>query len=109
MPGVEDHFLCNPYGLHYSEVTSNLVRVDIEGNIIGESDYPVNPVGMLIHSAIHAALDDAHCIGHVHTDAGMAVACQHGGLRIDNFYSALLYNRVAYHDFYGITLMDDRR
>jgi len=110
VPGAETHFLINPYGLHYSEVTaSNLVKVDIEGNIIGESDYPVNPAGMLIHSAIHSVRDDAHCIGHVHTDAGMTVACQEGGLRIDNFYSVLLYNQVAYHDFHGITVMDGEK
>lgn len=110
VPGTEDHFLINPYGLHYREVkASNLVKVDINGNIIGESDYPVNPAGMLIHSAIHAARDDAHCIGHVHTDAGMAVACQKDGLRIDNFYSVLLYGQVAYHNFHGITVMDDEK
>lgn len=110
VPGDESHFLINPYGLHYSEVTAaNLVKVDIAGNIIGESDYPVNPAGMLIHSAIHSVREDAHCIGHVHTDAGMAVACQEGGLRIDNFYSVLLYNQVAYHDFHGITVMDGEK
>ena len=110
LPGTDNHFLINPYGLHYSEVTaSNLVKVDIEGNIVEESDYPVNPAGMLIHSAIHSVRSDAHCIGHVHTDAGMAVACQEGGLRIDNFYSVLLYNKVAYHDFHGITVMDGEK
>jgi len=110
VPGTEDHFLINPYGLHYSEVTaSNLVKVDIQGNIVEDSDYPVNPAGMLIHSAIHGARDDAHCIGHTHTDAGMTVACQQGGLRIDNFYSVLLYNQVAYHDFQGITVMDGEK
>ena len=106
LPGPEHHFLINPYGLHYSEVTaSNLVKVDIDGNIIDPGDYRVNPAGMLIHSAIHAARDDAQCIGHTHTDAGMTVACQVGGLRIDNFYSVLLYNQIAYHDFQGLTVM----
>ncbi|NND82054.1 MAG: class II aldolase/adducin family protein [Gammaproteobacteria bacterium] len=106
LPGDDHHFLINPYGLHYSEVTaSNLVKVDIEGNIIEHSDYPVNPAGMLIHSAIHGSRDDAHCIGHIHSDAGMTVACQQDGLRIDNFYSVLLYGQVAYHDFQGITVM----
>lgn len=105
VPGEENHFLINPYGLHYSEVTaSNLVKVDINGNIVEETDYPVNPAGMLIHSAIHSVREDAHCIGHTHTDAGMAVACQEGGLRIDNFYSVLLYGQVAYHNFHGITV-----
>lgn len=110
VPGSENHFLINPYGLHYSEVTaSNLVKVDIEGSIVEDSDYPVNPAGMLIHSAIHSVREDAHCIGHVHTDAGMTVACQQDGLRIDNFYSVLLYNQVAYHDFQGITVMEGEK
>jgi len=74
VPGTEDHFLINPYGLHYSEVTaSNLVKVDINGNVVEDSDYAVNPAGMLIHSAIHANRDDAHCIGHIHSTAGMTV------------------------------------
>ena len=105
VPGSDGHFLINPYGLHYTEVTaSNLVKVDINGTIVEESDYPVNPAGMLIHSTIHAARDDAHCIGHIHSTDGMTVACQQDGLRIDNFYSVLLYNQVAYHDFHGLTV-----
>lgn len=108
VPGSDEHFLINPYGLHYKEVTaSNLVKVDINGNIVEDTEYSVNPAGMLIHSTIHAVRDDAHCIGHTHTDAGMTVACQQEGLRIDNFYSVLLYNRVAYHDFQGLTV-DER-
>jgi len=83
VPGTDDHFLINPYGLHYSEVTaSNLVKVDINCNVVEETDYAVNPAGMLIHSAIHAARDDAHCIGHIHSTAGMTVACQQDGLLI---------------------------
>lgn len=110
VPGTEDHFLINPYGLHYSEVTaSNLVKVDINGNVVEDTDYAVNPAGMLIHSAIHANRDDAHCIGHIHSTAGMTVACQQEGLRIDNFYSVLLYNQVAYHDFQGITVVDSEK
>lgn len=110
LPGDDGHFLINPYGLHYSEVTaSNLVKVDVKGNIVEESQYPVNPAGMLIHSAIHSARGDAHCIGHIHSTAGMTVACQKEGLRIDNFYSVLLYKQVAYHDFQGITVMDGEK
>ena len=105
VPGSDGHFLINPYGLHYTEVTaSNLVKVDIAGNIVEESEYPVNPAGMLIHSTIHSVRDDAHCIGHIHSTAGMTVACQQEGLRIDNFYSVLLHNQVAYHDFHSITV-----
>ena len=110
IPGDEHHFLINPYGLHYSEVTaSNLVKVDIDGNIVEETDYAVNPAGIVIHTAIHAARPEIHCIAHTHTSAGMAVACSEKGLRNDNFYSALLHNRIAYHDFEGITVMDDEK
>ena len=110
VPDSDGHFLINPYGLHYSEVTaSNLVKVDIQGNIVEDSEYPVNPAGMLIHSTIHGAREDAHCIGHTHTTAGMTVACQQDGLRIDNFYSVLLYNQVAYHDFQGLTVVDGEK
>jgi len=110
VPDSDGHFLINPYGLHYKEVTaSNLVKVDIDGNVVEESAFAVNPAGMLIHSAIHGARDDAHCIGHIHSTAGMTVACQQEGLRIDNFYSVLLHNQVAYHDFQGITVMDGEK
>ena len=110
LPGNDHHFLINPYGLHYSEVTaSNLVKVDIHGNIMEDTEYTVNPAGILIHTAVHGAREDVQCITHTHTDAGMAVACSTGGLRTDNFYSALLQNRVAYHDFEGLTVLDDEK
>ncbi|MDB2382483.1 class II aldolase/adducin family protein [Porticoccaceae bacterium] len=110
LPGNDHHFLINPYGLHYSEVTaSNLVKVDIDGNIMEDTEYTVNPAGILIHTAVHGAREDVQCITHTHTDAGMAVACSTGGLRTDNFYSALLQNRVAYHDFEGLTVLDDEK
>ena len=110
LPGDKEHFLINPYGLHYSEVkASNLVKVDIQGNIVEETPYTVNPAGMIIHTAIHEARPDVQCITHTHTTAGMAVACTKEGLRHDNFYSALLHNRIAYHDFEGITVMDDEK
>ena len=106
IPGEAGHFLINPYGLHYSEVTaSNLIKVDIDANVIDDTPYHPNPAGMLIHTAIHSARHDAACIGHVHTDAGMVIACQQDGLRRDNFYSVLLHNQIAYHDFEGITVM----
>ena len=110
IPGPEHHFLINPYGLHYSEVkASNLVKVDIEGNIVEDTEYRVNPAGIVIHTAIHAARPDIHCIAHTHTTAGMAVACAEEGLRTDNFYSALLHKRIAYHDFEGLTVDDDEK
>ena len=110
IPGDDEHFLINPYGLHYTEVkASNLVKVDIQGNKVDDSPYAVNPAGLVIHTAIHAARPDIHCIAHTHTTEGMAVACSQEGLRTDNFYSALLNNRIAYHDFEGITVMDDEK
>ena len=110
IPGADESFLINPYGLHYNEVTaSNLVKVDIEGNKLQDTDSPVNPAGMLIHSAIHEAREEVYCIAHIHSTEGMAVACLQDGLRIDNFYSVLLHNQVAYHDFEGITVMPDEK
>jgi ribulose-5-phosphate 4-epimerase/fuculose-1-phosphate aldolase len=110
LPGDQEHFLINPYGLHYNEVkASNLVKVDIQGNIVEDTPYVANPAGMVIHTAIHEARPDIQCITHTHTTAGMAVACTQEGLRSDNFYSALLHDRIAYHDFEGITLMDDEK
>jgi ribulose-5-phosphate 4-epimerase/fuculose-1-phosphate aldolase len=104
IPGPDHHYLINPFGLLYSEVTAhNLIRIDVDGNPVRPSDYPVNRAGFVIHSAIHRNRDDAHCIMHTHTTAGMAVACKQDGLRTDNFNSAQLHGRVAYHDFEGIT------
>ena len=105
VPGPEPRFLINPFGLHYSEVTaSNLVLIDPEGNLLRESRWPVNQAGYVIHSAIHAAIDQAHCVMHTHTTAGCAVAGLKEGLSYDNFYGAMLYGLVAYHDFEGITV-----
>ena len=105
VPGPEAHFLINPFGLHYSEVTaSNLVKVDVDGNIIGNDDWPINPAGFTFHGAIHATLPDAHCVMHVHTTPTMAVCCSEEGLSYTNFYAAQLWDQVAYHDFEGITV-----
>jgi len=108
IPGPERHFLINPFGLHYSEVkASNLVKIDLEGRVISESTWPVNPAGFVLHSAIHHGIEGAHCVMHTHTTAGCAVACSQAGLSMDNFYSAQLHDRVAYHDFEGITVHAD--
>jgi ribulose-5-phosphate 4-epimerase/fuculose-1-phosphate aldolase len=104
VPGPERHYLINPYGLWYSEVTaSNLVKVNIAGKAVDGSKFPVNIAGFVIHSAIHEARADAHCIIHTHTTAGSAVSCKQDGLRYDNFYSSTLYGQVAYHEFEGVT------
>jgi ribulose-5-phosphate 4-epimerase/fuculose-1-phosphate aldolase len=108
IPGPERHFLINPFGLHYSEVkASNLVKIDLEGRVIGDSTWPVNPAGFVLHSAIHQGIEGAHCVMHTHTTAGCAVACSQAGLSMDNFYSAQLHDRVTYHDFEGITVHAD--
>lgn len=104
VPGPEPQYLINPFGLNYDEVTArNLVKLDTAGNVLDGSTYPVNLAGFVIHSAIHSARPDAHCIIHTHTTAGCAVAGKEDGLRPDNFYSAMLHGCVAYHDFEGIT------
>jgi ribulose-5-phosphate 4-epimerase/fuculose-1-phosphate aldolase len=102
LPGPDRHFLINPFGMLYDEVcASHLVRIDVDGNIVGKSPWSVNKAGFVIHSAIHAAREDAHCIIHTHTTAGMGVAQQEGGLLPTSFYSAALYDRLSYHDFEG--------
>ena len=106
--GGEKQFLINPFGLHYSEVTaSNLVKIDVQGNKLQDSPWPVNPAGFTVHSAIHENLPEAHCVMHTHTTAGLAVACTEGGLAQNNFYSAQLGDMVAYHPFEGITVHAD--
>jgi ribulose-5-phosphate 4-epimerase/fuculose-1-phosphate aldolase len=108
LPGPDKFFLINPFGLHYSEVcASNLVKIDLHGNIIGASDWPVNPAGFTIHAAIHDRIADAHCVMHTHTTAGMAVACSAAGLSMSNFYAVQLHDKLAYHDFEGITVHAD--
>lgn len=103
--GGHKHFLINPFGLHYSEVTaSNLLKIDLQGRKLDDSPWHVNPAGFTIHGAIHAHVQDAHCVMHTHTTAGIAVACTQGGLAQNNFYSAQLHDMVAYHDFEGITV-----
>lgn len=104
VPGPETHFLINPYGLMYNEVTaSNLVKIDLAGNKVAPSEYEVNPAGYTIHSAIHEARPDAHCVMHTHTTTGSAVSCMEGGLKNDNFYTSSIMDMLAYHDFEGIT------
>lgn len=110
VPGAEKLFLINPFGLHYREITaSNLVLIDVRGNPVRESKWPVNRAGFVIHSAIHGAVAEAHCVMHTHTTTGMAVACQKDGLSPTNFYTAQLHGGVAYHDFEGITVEDGEK
>jgi len=105
VPGEENAFLINPFGLHFSEVTaSSLVKVDGEGTLLAPSEWGVNLAGFVQHAAFHRHVPDAHCVMHTHTTAGMAVACLEEGLSITNFYAGQLAGQVAYHDFEGITV-----
>jgi ribulose-5-phosphate 4-epimerase/fuculose-1-phosphate aldolase len=102
VPGPEHHFLINPYGLRFDEVTaSNLVKIDAEGNVVGNQKYAANKAGFVIHSAVHMAREDAQCVFHTHTLAGMAVSAQEEGLRPVHMYSHNFYKRLAYHEFEG--------
>lgn len=108
IPGQTDRFLMNPFGLHYSEVNaSNLVTVDVDGTIIGHSDWPINPAGFTFHGVIHKKVPDVHCVMHVHTTSSQAVCCLEEGMSFSNFYSAQLYGKLAYHEFEGITVHGD--
>ncbi len=105
VPGTPDTFLINPFGLNYGEVTArNLVRIHLDGTPAQATPHPVNRAGFVIHSAVHGARADAHCVMHTHTTAGIAVACKQAGLGHDDFYGAELFGEVAYHDFEGITV-----
>lgn len=105
VPGEENAFLINPFGLHYSEVTaSNLVKIDIDGQVLDGSGAAVNRAGFVQHSVFHRHVPDAHCIIHTHTTAGMAVSATKEGLTPTNFYAAGFIGRIAYHDFEGVTV-----
>jgi ribulose-5-phosphate 4-epimerase/fuculose-1-phosphate aldolase len=104
VPGPNRHFLINSFGLAYNEVTaSNLIKIDLEGKKVEDVEGRVNSPGFTIHSAIHAAREDAHFIAHTHTTEGVAIACTEEGLSPHNFYGAMLFDQVAYHDFEGIS------
>ncbi|MAK60841.1 MAG: class II aldolase [Ponticaulis sp.] len=110
VPGPEHHFLINPYGLLFEEITaSSLVKVDLNGEIVRESPYPINPAGFTIHSAIHAAREDAHCVMHLHTDYGVAVSAQPGGLLPLSQHALIAGHDIVYHDYEGIALNHDER
>ena len=110
VPGEEGRFLINPFGLMYREVkASNLVKVDVEGDIVDDSPYPVNKAGFVIHSAIHMSRDDAHAVMHTHTVEGVAVGAQKRGLLPLSMPAVGMQGQLAYHDFEGISLELDER
>jgi ribulose-5-phosphate 4-epimerase/fuculose-1-phosphate aldolase len=111
VPGVEDHFLINPYGLNYDEITaSNLVKIDVDGNVISGGRHIVNYAGFVIHSAIHmAGSKDNLVVMHTHTRAGMAVAALKEGLLPISMFSTAFHKRLAYHEYEGAALRLDER
>jgi ribulose-5-phosphate 4-epimerase/fuculose-1-phosphate aldolase len=110
VPGPEHHFLINPYGMMFDEITaSSLVKVDLEGNIVLESPFAINPAGFTIHSAVHAVREDAHCVLHLHTDHGVAVAAQKQGLLPISQPAILALASLAYHDYEGLALNEDEK
>ncbi len=109
VPGTKDQFLLNPIGLMFEEVTaSSLVKVDAEGSKVLESPYDINPAGFTIHSAVHMAREDAHCVMHLHTDDGVAVSAQESGL-LPITQHAMQLGEIAYHDYEGVALDLDER
>jgi len=110
VPGTQDQFLINPYGLLYEQVTaSNLVKIDVDGNILDETPYQVNRAGFVIHSAIHMARKDLHAVLHTHTVAGQAVSALDRGLLPLNQSAMRFYKRIGYHDFEGVANDLDER
>ena len=111
VPGPEHHFLLNPYGMTFDEITaSSLVKVDLDGEIVMESPYGVNAAGFTIHSAVHAEGKDAHCVIHTHSYDGVAVSAQEEGLLPLSQTAMILLEDMAYHDYEGIALdLDERK
>jgi ribulose-5-phosphate 4-epimerase/fuculose-1-phosphate aldolase len=110
VPGEEHHFLINPYGLLFEEVTaSNLVKIDLNGQIVMETPYRINPAGFTLHSAIHAAREDARCVFHTHTPHGIAVAAQAEGLLPLSQQSLFALASLGYHTYEGVVLSEDEK
>jgi len=110
VPGPEHHFLINPFGLFFGEMTASaLVKIDLDANILQETPYKINRAGFTIHSAIHAAREDAHFVMHLHTDQGVAVAAQREGLLPLSQHALIVAPHLAYHDYEGIALNLDER
>src|SRR6516165_10613628 len=110
VPGPEHHFLLNPYGMLFDEITaSSLVKVDLAGEKVTRSAYDINPAGFTIHSAIHAAREDAQCVLHLHSLNGIAVSAQKKGVLPISQQSTFVLASLAYHDYEGVALNDDEK
>ncbi|MBC7415527.1 MAG: class II aldolase/adducin family protein [Herminiimonas sp.] len=110
VPGTEDQFLINPYGMMFDEIpASSLVKIDLEGNKIEESPFPVNPAGFTIHSAIHSVRHDAQCVLHVHSLNGVAVSAQKNGVLPLSQQSIFILASLAYHGYEGVALNEEEK
>lgn len=110
VPGPEHHFLINPFGAMFDEITaSSLVKIDVHGEKVDDSPFPVNPAGFTIHSAIHEAREDAQCVMHTHTTEGVAVAAHSEGLLPISQQSLFPLSSLAYHDYEGIAVREDEK
>ncbi len=110
VPGAARHYLINPFGLLFDEITaSNLVKVDLQGRIQLPNGHGINPAGFTVHSAIHEAREDAHCALHLHTTEGVAVSAQKKGLLSISQNAMTLYGDIGYHDYEGLALEEGER
>ena len=110
VPGPEHHFLINPYGMLFEEITaSSLVKIDLTGKKVSDSPYDINPAGFTIHSAVHEAREDALCVIHLHTIEGVAVSCQKEGLLPISQQSLYPMIGLAYHDYEGVALNPEEK
>ncbi|MFI4929309.1 MAG: class II aldolase/adducin family protein [Burkholderiales bacterium] len=108
--GPHEHFLINPYGLMFEEITaSSLIKIDLQGTKIEDSPYPVNPAGFTIHSAVHAARHDVGCVVHTHSLNGVAVSAQREGLLPISQFSIFIMGQLGYHDYEGVALNEDEK
>jgi ribulose-5-phosphate 4-epimerase/fuculose-1-phosphate aldolase len=110
IPGPEHHFLINPYGMFFEEITaSSLIKIDLDGAILQETPYFINPAGFTIHSAVHAAREDARFVMHLHSDQGVAVSAQKEGLLPLSQHALICLPRLGYHDYEGIALNHEEK
>jgi ribulose-5-phosphate 4-epimerase/fuculose-1-phosphate aldolase len=110
VPGTDNQFLINPYGMMFDEITaSSLVKIDVHGNKLDDSPFPVNPAGFTIHSAVHAVRHDAQCVLHVHSVNGVAVSAQKNGLLPLSQQSIFVLASLAYHDYEGVALNEEEK
>jgi len=110
VPGPDEHFLINAYGMFFEEITaSSLIKVDLEGEKVLDSPQPINPAGFVIHSAVHEARHDVVCVLHTHTKAGVAVSAQSDGLLPISQVSLFPYATLAYHSYEGVALNEGEK